>query len=108
MVETEGAVRALVTEVLGSAGYAPLGAASLHEARALLADGRFELVIAAARLVDGAGSTLAGDAAGGARLLLVGGDAEAARTAGAAWLPRPFTASKLRRGARATLGANHD
>ena len=110
VVEGDAAVRSLVTEILGSAGYAPLSAASVHEAGERLASGRFELVVAAARLADGPGSALAeriasDAAASGERavLLLVGGDAGAARAAGAGWLPRPFTASELRQAARAAL-----
>jgi CheY-like chemotaxis protein len=112
VVDGDAAVRALVAEILGAAGYATLGAASLHEATGQLAGGSFELVVAAARLPDGAAAVLAEVAAAASagaarppRLLLIGGDAAAARAAGAGWFPRPFTAAELRAAVREALRA---
>lgn len=103
VVEDDSAMRRVIERMLDDAGYACEGAGSVAEARALLAGGSFDLVVADVRLPDESGIRLVEDLGGEIKTAVLMVSAidnpevahEAAVKGASGYLLKPFTPNEL-------------
>jgi two-component system, NtrC family, response regulator PilR len=110
VIEDHGGMRRLVRDVLGNAGYDVAVVASCSEAKRLLTEHRYALVISNVVLPDGLGTELVDVAAErGTKVLLVTGHMETVRRLAGGPTPlivKPFKTQQLRDTVAQLIGAS--